>query len=180
MDFNLVLVIIFCVLMFIIAPIVCYIFCKREVLNQIRYIFLMFYIIVLFVGTTSDVSISDGLVHVNYSFAKIWGNKEMFWGFDSLGWFDVFSNLFMLIPIGTYIASDSKDRALWQTLFITCLWGMIVSLIIESMQYILPVNRCVEFSDTLFNTISAGIGALIILPFKRLRTTVQTKQDNIS
>ena len=176
MDFDLPLVIVLSILMFFVAPIVCYVLCNREVLNKIRYVFLMLYVIVLFIATTGNISFSDGVMHVDYSFTKIWGNKEMFWGFDNLTWFGVFINLFMMIPVGAYIATSNKARSWWQTVLVACFWGMIASLAVEATQYILPVNRCVEFSDTLFNTISAGLGALMILPFKNLRRFIQNEQ----
>ena len=175
MDFNLVLCIILGVLLCFVVPIACYIFAKDKPLNKIRNLLLVFYIIALFVGVTAEVTIDNNLVHINYNFTKIWGNKEMFWGFENLTLLNVALNLVMLIPLGAYLASSKNNLKWWQTILLACLAGMLCSLIIETLQFILPVDRVVEFSDTVFNTISCGLGALMIVVFKKLRNKVQSK-----
>ena len=110
MDFSLVLSIILSVLMCFFVPITCYIFCKRPVLDKFRNIFLVFYLIVLFVGVTSHLTISEGVVHLEYQFTKIWGNKDMLWGFENLTVLNAILNLLMLVPLGAYIASSKKEQ----------------------------------------------------------------------
>ncbi|MBQ7603120.1 MAG: VanZ family protein [Clostridia bacterium] len=173
MDFNLTLCIIFFVLMFFAVPIVCYLFCSNEILHKLRNLLLAFYVLVLLIGVTGHIVFDGNVVHVDYSFTKEWGNKDMSWGFDELSWIDFALNILMLIPIGAFIASGQKKRKVWQTIILSCLVGMLVSLGIETLQYILPVNRSVQFSDTLFNTVSAGLGAIMILAFINLRPKVQ-------
>lgn len=175
MEFNLILCIIFAVIMCFCVPIICYIFCERQTLNKIRHLLFVFYIITLFVGVTANITIENGTVAVEYNFLKIWGNKEMFWGFENLTALNVILNLCMLMPLGSYIASAKNERRWWKTILICCFVGMLSSLLIETMQYALPVERVVEFSDTVFNTISAGLGALLIVVFKNLRNKVQIK-----
>ena len=173
MDFNLTLCIIFFVLMFFAVPIVCYIMCPKDILRRLRHILLALYVVILFIGVTAHITIDGNILHVDYAFVKEWGDKDMFWGFDNLTFVDVALNLLMLIPIGAYIASSDKHRKVVHTILIACLVGMIISLSIETLQYILPVDRTVQFSDTVFNTISAGLGAGMILIFSRLRSKMQ-------
>ena len=173
MDFNLTLCIIFFVLMFFAVPIVCYLFCSQQVLQKWRCLLLAFYVLVLLIGVTGHVVFDGNVVHVDYLFTKEWGNKDMSWGFAELSWIDFALNILMLIPIGAFIASGQKKRKVWQTIMLACLVGMLVSLGIETLQYILPVERSVQFSDTLFNTVSAGLGAIMILAFINLRPKVQ-------
>ena len=173
MDFNLALSITLLVIAFFVLPIVCYITCPRSKLDKIRYFCIAVYTIVLLIGVTSHITFSDGLVHIDYTFAKIWGDKDMFWGFADLTILDVLFNLLMLVPIGAYIASSDRERSIGQVLGISCIIGLIISLVIETTQYILPVDRVVQFSDTLFNVISAGLGAMMIYAFKGLRKKCQ-------
>lgn len=182
MDFNLTLCIILFALMFFVVPIVCYLMCPKEVLFKLRKFLLALYIVVLFIGITSHITFEGNVVHIDYVFTSTWCDKDMFWGFENLSVLDVVFNLLMLIPIGAYIASSPKERKPIFSILLACLVGMIVSLGIETVQYILPVDRTVEFSDTLFNTISAGLGAIMILAFVKLRPKIQekinTKQEN--
>ena len=173
MDFNLTLCIILFVLMFFVVPIVCYLMCPTDKLNRLRHLLLEFYVLVLLIGITAHIVFDGNILHIDYVFAKEWGNKDMFWGFADLSWLDFLLNILMLIPIGAYIASSSKQRGAWQTILLACFVGMLTSLGIETLQYILPVDRCVQFSDTLFNTISAGLGAAMIVAFSKLRPKMQ-------
>ena len=177
MDFNLILCIVFAVLMCIIVPIVCYIFCNNNSLKKFRNLLLVFYIIALFIGVTAQIKIDGNVVSVNYEFTKIWGNKEMFWGFENLTTLTIILNLVMLMPLGSYLASANTNKKWWQTVLFTCVVGMLVSLFIETLQYCLPIPRVVEFSDTLFNTISCGLGALMIVIFKKARNKMQKKLE---
>ena len=179
MDFNLVLCTIFAVLMVLIVPVICYLCCNKITLDKFRNLFLVFYIIILFIGTTADVVIENGIISVNYKFLKIWGNKEMFWGFDKITFLSAILNLIILIPLGEYIASSNKERKWWQTILFACFVGMLVSILIETMQFILPVDRVVEFSDTVLNTISCGLGALLIVIFKKPRKRIHEKPQQV-
>ena len=175
MLFNLALSIVLFVVMFFVAPIACFLLCKRPALDKFRYLFLTLYIVVLFVGVTCHLEFVGTDVDITYKFTKVWGNKDMFWGFTDLTLTDFAFNILMLIPIGAYIASSNKNtnKKWWQVLLYSMIIGLFVSLLIEATQYILPVERTVQFSDTLFNTISAGLGAIMILAFKKVRNKIQ-------
>lgn len=176
MDFNLVLLIILGVVCVVLLPVSCYLTCSNQMLNRFRNLLLVFYVITLFVGVTCHVQFNDNVVSVNYEFTKIWGNKDMFWGFDNLTVLGVVLNLVMLVPLGAYVASSTKkEMPWWQTILLACFVGLIVSLFIEAMQFELPINRVVEFSDTVFNTISAGLGALMIVILRKPRKLIQQK-----
>ena len=181
MDFNLTLCSIFFVLMFFVVPIACYLLCQKETLIRLRKLLFALYFIVLLIGITANISFDGNILKVDYVFVSEWGNKNMYWGFENISALNIVFNILMLIPVGAFIASDLKERKPVFTILLSCLIGLIVSLGIETVQYILPVDRVVEFSDTLFNTISAGLGAGMILIFAKLRPKVQkalAKEEN--
>lgn len=173
MLFSLALCIILFIVMFFVAPIVCYLLCKRPALNKLRYLFLALYSILLLVGVTCHIEFVDGGVDISYQFAQTWGDKNMYWGFADLTLTDFAFNILMLIPIGAYIASSDRKKKWWQVILYSMLIGLFVSLAIEATQFILPVERTVQFSDTFFNTLSAGLGAIMIVCFKKLRCNIQ-------
>lgn len=176
MDFNLVLLIILGVVCIILLPVSCFLTCSNQMLNRLRNLLFVFYVITLFVGVTCQIQFDGNIVKINYEFTKIWGNKDMLWGFENLTALGVFLNLAMLMPLGSYIASSTKvEKPWWQTVLLACFVGLVVSLFIEAMQFALPVNRSVEFSDTLLNTISAGLGALLIVVLRKPRKFIQQK-----
>jgi len=84
----------------------------------------------------------------------------------------VLINLFMLFPIGFIVYVFSKDKPFLKTIIIT----LLVSLIIETLQFVLPIHRNTEILDIILNFLSGVISAsychlLSKLKFKKTQHT---------
>ncbi len=63
----------------------------------------------------------------------------------------------MLFPVGLFVFAISKRKP-WQKLLLCLAVGALCGLIIETYQFILPIQRSVQLSDIILNAISALIG----------------------
>ena len=86
----------------------------------------------------------------------------------SFEWLNIFLNLVMIFPIGAFVFSQSKSNVLIKTI----LMSFLISFCIETLQFILPINRTTEILDIILNTISGIIGYiyyyLLLKVFKKI------------
>jgi glycopeptide antibiotics resistance protein len=87
-------------------------------------------------------------------------------------------NIIGFIPLGYFLFlvfnlySQPLKTSAWRLIIPAIFGGITVSLIIETLQVYLP-TRISSLSDLIFNTIGSGLGIILALIFKRLKTRSQ-------
>ena len=96
---------------------------------------------------------------------------------DTSRW-DMLINIIGFIPLGYFLFlvfnlhSQYLKMSAWRLIFPAILGGMIVSLIIETLQGYLP-TRISSLSDLIFNTFGTGLGIILAMIFITLKTRPQ-------
>lgn len=75
----------------------------------------------------------------------------------------------MLMPIGMAIGTG-RHKYFPHKLVVGLLIGLAIGAIIETGQYLLPVERAPQLSDVIFNAIGLGCGVLIGGAIPKLRS----------
>ena len=161
MEFNTTLILIVGLVCYFALPPLIY-FCIKQ--NAVRKIFLtaffVLYVCVLLIGVLGKIDITAETTKITFDFSGEWAAKPINWTFGHLTTFDILINLFMLIPIGTYICLMRKNNSFVKIVFMCLFLGFIVGIFIETAQYILPIQRSVQLSDTIFNAVSVVLGGI--------------------
>lgn len=94
-------------------------------------------------------------------------NTQLFGGFENASvwygaWTDLIGNIALFMPLGAamYVAGRNRARIRWG-LGGVMLIGLVVSLCIESTQYIFALGFS-DIDDLLYNTVGAVLGALLM------------------
>lgn len=135
---------------------------KRTALKIFITIWFVIYLAFLFIGTTANIQIDNNIVKLWYNFNMPWFKLDF--SFYSSGMFNIFTNLAMMFPIGFFIFSVYPKNQFLKTIFLS----LIISIIIELYQWILPVNRHTEIFDVVLNVASGIISAIYCLILKML------------
>lgn len=112
------------------------------------------YFVLLFIGTTFQMSIKNGNLSVYPDFTQEWFSISFL--LASFQPVNLTINLILLFPIGFIVFSFAKKRPFLKTIII----AFLISILIELYQFILPVARTTELTDILFNTLSGFISAI--------------------
>jgi glycopeptide antibiotics resistance protein len=91
-------------------------------------------------------------------------------GLHSLGDIETIINLLMYIPLGIFICIRLKGNV-----FIPILIGCAYSLLIEMLQYVLPLGRIATVDDLILNTLGTIIGVFLS---KLLLSAISNGVDN--
>ena len=144
---------------FVVLPMICRVFWRRsKIANIVSYVLFGLFVAVILVLTTFRVSV-DRIVSINYDFSGEWANKQIYF-FELFDVKDMLINLCMLCPIGIFVWSEK--RGFWANLGVSVLAGLVAGLVIETLQFILPVYRTVQVQDVIFNGISSAIGMFAV------------------
>lgn len=155
MNINLYFGIIVGLIFIIVLPILIFIFLFKH--KKLFKIFTTFYFICYFVSlfilTTAQIKFSNSLVTINLAFDNNWFSPKLiiFGG----GTFNIFINIIMFFPLGLLTFWVNKKHKFIYTI----IFSFIISVFVETMQLILPVNRTTELFDIILNTISGIISA---------------------
>lgn len=131
---------------------------KPKVLKACSIILFVVYLIAIFLLVFGTPRITKSVVR--------------FWIYPNADWFSMrfclasfnkramFLNLIMMLPISAFIlAITKKDRFYFKKAFLlTILVSFLLSVFIETMQFVLPFERTTELFDLLTNTISGVLG----------------------
>lgn len=150
-------------LVIVFPPIFLLIFKKHPKLIRISaIIFFVIYIALLVFCTTARFSF-DGLnISLTYPNKGEWFSLNFI--LCDTGVLNILVNIFLLFPIGymVYIFSDKNN-------FVKCiLISFLVSLTIETYQFVLPITRLTELTDLVFNTFSGVISGTYCALLKKL------------
>lgn len=133
---------------------------SKRTLLVITCVLTVIFFISLCICVFSTVSIDNDFVTILFESNGKWCAKNINYTFSNLTKQDILINIFMLFPLGAFCIVFTSHRNLKLPLIWAFVIGLIVGFIIETFQFILPINRSVQLSDMIFNALSVLIGAL--------------------
>jgi len=136
---------------------------KRAILKILMSILLLVYIFAIFVGTTAVITIKPTSMIIDYDFSIGWFSMSFLWAGSTK--MNFFINIIMMFPVGLFVFSFCKEYLVLKTI----LFSFILSFIIETYQFILPVARNTEILDLILNTLSGAISAAYMLVMRKLK-----------
>ena len=142
---------------FFVLPLILWLLGKNKKSNFIVGIIFVSYIIILFFGVTSKIDYNLKTTTIELDYSLNWADKVVNWTFKDLSYLDVLINIYMLIPIGHVVVYCSKRLGVSLIIKLVII-GLLYGVLIETIQFVLPVPRSVQLSDVIFNTISVCIG----------------------
>lgn len=155
MTINLHFAILIAIMFCFIIPTFLMIFLKKhhKALKICAGVLFCVYLGLLFIGTTATINIKNSNLIINLNFNEPWFSLDFDWFETSKT--NVLINLFLLFPLGFVVYTFSEKHQFLKTV----LFSLLLSIIIELYQFILPVHRNTELSDIIFNTLSGVISA---------------------
>ena len=139
MKFPIDIVGVLLILFYIVVPLLIWLFARDTRLGKtLVIIFAILFAVVLFFGITSIVSVVDRMLIIDIDFTYRWCDKSVDLSLLDIDTIDFLINISMLIPIGLVVAYFSKKK-IWHTVLTATIVGLIVGLVLESLQFILPV-----------------------------------------
>ena len=143
----------------VLLPILLLIFLKKAK-SVILGILLALYIILALAIVVANLSISNGLIKIQYNYDIEFNEKIINFGFNNLSIIDVIIDLIILIPIGLILAYFLRHLKPLTAIMFCWYFGFAFGFIFELLQFIVPVTRGVNVSDAIFNMLSLFIGGL--------------------
>lgn len=154
------LVIVFVVMFYVALPVALILFLRKtKSYYAVLWVVYFLFLLVLLVGVLGKIEIGKTYSNITFDFSGEWANKKIGTSFDTTKT-DFLINIAMLVPVGQLVCLISKiKRSRFGVLFAVVAGGF-CGVLIETMQFVLPVMRSVQFSDVVYNTVSAVIGYL--------------------
>ena len=147
---------------YLVVPLLILFFVRNEKkLKTVLLILVGIFCFVLFVGVFGKVDITAERVYIGFDFSGKWCSKTINFQFNTTK-LDRLINLVMLMPLGEAVCIFSKRKNIKIGFLIALIVGLGTGLLIETLQYVLPVSRSVQLSDVVYNMISAAIGYLFV------------------
>lgn len=124
-------------------------------------IFMVLYLGILMVGVLGSLSLKNGNIIIKMSF-NYHSKKSIHWAL-STPIRDAVKNILMFIPfgVGGYVVLKLKGEKTYKILILLLIAGASFGIVIESLQYFLPINRMVQFIDVINNGLSCLLGGII-------------------
>ena len=118
---------------------------------------------VLYAGLTALLTLTESSVDfyktvINFTASSKWLSKVFSMSFYN-NTFHTIENLAMLMPLGAMTMQNQKAKGKNFSILKGLGVGFLAGLSIESLQFILPVNREPDVFDIMMNTLSCGFGA---------------------
>ncbi len=157
---------------FLAVPILFAISVKYDyILRRIMSVFLAFYVVLTLLLTILTVQFNVDMIDISFDFSGEWMSKEFSFDLFPSNFEDFIINILMLVPFGGFIYCLSKKRGDKRILNAIYL-GLLFSIVIELLQFFMPISRSPQLSDILLNTISSLIGAVIFMFLTLLRNEI--------
>ncbi len=126
--------------------------------------------------TLTETQLTATQTIINFSASSKWFSKHL-----SLSFYEntlhTIINCAMLLPLGSITTQNVISNKSKHPILKSLALGLVVGTTIETLQFILPINRTPDVTDVLMNTISCGLGAtlsssaLFLQKLKRQKTT---------
>ena len=161
-------------LLYIICPVILRILINKKRVNMVLAISLScLFVIALCVGVFTNCSVIYPVIKIVFKTNGHWASEQIYFNVFNISAFDLLVNIVMLIPVGViftlfYYYRNSKF-SIKKLIICLLLIGLASGLFIETMQFILPIERTIQLSDVLLNTISCMLGGLYFLILLRIR-----------
>ena len=162
-------------ILYIICPIVLRLLINKKKINTIlSLVLLILFLIVLFLGVFTNCSVTYPSIKISFSTNGLWASEYIRFNIFKLSIFDLCVNAIMLLPIGVIFSLfyyyknptlSIKKLLLWLMLI-----GFLSGLFIEAMQFILPIERAIQLSDIILNTISCVLGGVYFFILLKIKT----------
>ncbi len=165
------LALIILIICYIIIPFFVFQFARNSKIGKIiTIVSLVTFCVVLFFGITSKLTFIEEKVLIELDYSSDWCSKTINFSLTNIMSTDFIINITMLIPIGLSLFYLMKCSN-WKKFDIIFVIGLVTGILLETIQFILPVPRSVELSDVLLNTISTvfggGIGIMFDTMFRK-------------
>ena len=162
MRLSTIFVIVVLIVFYTLVPILVMFFVKDDKKYKFwKNVLLSSFFIVLLIGVIGEIDFNKKSLYIGFSFMGDWFNKNIILAFPKFKT-DLVINSIMLMPIGSWVMIESKRKDLKLGIVYSIVLGVITGIMIELLQFILPVNRSVQLSDVVLNTMSAVIGYLYL------------------
>ncbi len=154
MEINLILAIVLVFILFVILPSITIFICinNKHILKILGILYFVIYLLGLVILTFSKVVFTNKEIIITFITNNKWFSLNFLWANFSAS--NILLNLVMLFPVGAFIISLNTKKGFIKTIIVS----FVISLIIEILQFILPVNRTTEVLDIVLNVISGIIG----------------------
>ena len=164
-------------LLYIFCPIILRLLINKKKINMILSLVLFFlFLIVLTLGVFTNCSVFYPSIKISFETNGVWASEYIRFNIFYLSIFDIMVNSIMLLPVGvlfTLFYYYKRQNFTIKKLFLwLVLLGFLCGLFIETMQFILPIERAIQLSDVLLNTISCFIGGLYFLLLLQIKKKV--------
>lgn len=156
MEINLIVAIILLIVFIVVLPsIAIFVFINNaRILKILSIISFVLFLICLGFLVFGNVSFKNGNIVLTLQTNNKWFSMIFLWGSFSVT--NILLNIFMLFPVGAFCLCNFKKHTFIKTLLIS----FVISVTIELLQFVLPVNRSTEILDVILNTLSGAIGYL--------------------
>ena len=161
MTFNLILVLVLGAVCYIILPFVVWCLNGEKLKKILTIVLFCLYLVVLFAGVFGQIDISKDRVSITLDFSGKWFAKTINWSLSKVTTFDLIINLVMLFPVGMMVLYFARNKKWWVKVLLLIVIGLCSGAFIEFFQFMLPIQRSVQLSDVLLNTVSVSVGGLI-------------------
>ena len=102
----------------------------------------------------------ENKVYAVPDFSGKWFNKTINLSFNNIPKFDFVINIIMLIPVGVVCRYLTQNKSFFKRVLILIIVAVVSGILTELWQFILPIPRGVQLSDSLLNMISVLIGGV--------------------
>lgn len=140
---------------------------NKKVIRVGTIILSIVYFSFLFVGFLGEVALRDNVLTITLPFNGKWFKAHRFLIYN-FGLDNVLVNIALFFPMAFISFIFCKKHKFVKTILLS----FILSVLVEFLQFALPVMRIVELTDLLFNTLGGIVGACYVMTlFKLLKLT---------
>ena len=104
------------------------------------------------------VRLTKEFLYIDFNNYSAWFSSYFIWA--DFGKLNILYNLVMLLPVSIFVMSQTEKNVLLKTI----LFSFLISITIETLQFILPITRNTELFDIVTNTASGILGYLLFKP----------------
>ena len=144
---------------------------KPKSLKFISIVMFVFYLCALFLGTLTWFNMNGQTVILTLNLSTgEWFSSYFIW--YGLGKLNILINLAMFLPVGFFVFTLTNKHPFLKTILLS----LSLSLLIEFLQFALPIYRNTEVLDIVLNTLSGLISATYCLILSKLSKNTIFKQ----
>ncbi|MBO5394668.1 MAG: hypothetical protein J6A28_02045 [Clostridia bacterium] len=156
------LVIVLAVVLYLVVPIIVWSCIKNEKIKKsITIALLVIYLLISIACILSFTVFAEGHFVMLFDFSGRWAAKTIDMSFSTVTLTDAFISLITLLPVGMAIEYLSRKQKIWVRIVMILGIAVASGLLIELIQFILPIYTPVRLSDVIFSAASVAVGAIV-------------------